>query len=354
MRWQKRVDGIRALLLIYSSNIEIMSAADEGYAVAALTDMREAEVGKEVVVMTEAEIEEWKSYYKNNKNMEGWIEEALSTQPASIRAGQQPFVPMLASIALIRHDPEEFMRGYGDQHRWVLCFKKEIAGGNVFHFNRHFFELKKEIENEQEEEKESFFLPDGFEYVLQIKIKGSWKDWVFLSRSTRKNARFGLFAAREFPVNAIIGYYMGPSAWTSEIEGGAEPPDQYITTITSQYALPIRNNECKIEFVDPSPISHSDDGEATALYMGMHYINNACQDYRSDTSEYRKAVKANNAILVEDGSVKAAKKIVARQEILCGYLREEHHHTEKNGKKEGKRKGKVKVEGKEKKKRGII
>ena len=293
----------------------------------------------EVVEMKEEEIVGWKSFYNSRRNMEEWIKQGLDDLSSSNRAAQLPFVPVLAQIALMRHDVEKFVKGDGEYYRWLLRYEG-VMSGIISHCDNQLQWLNDRVEEEKRNVLEAggnFFLPDGFSYVFQLKVKGVWKDWVYVACSTRRTARFGLFAARDFPCNSIIGFYIGPSVWCSSLAGGAEPPERLTPATVSKNALAIRNPEAKFEIVDPKAIGNSPEDEAVPLYMGMHFINNACEDFRPGTTDYDKASKKNNCMLIEDGSVKACKKIYPRQELLCGYLRDEHNLTQEK-KKEAKKK----------------
>jgi hypothetical protein len=58
--------------------------------------------------------------------------------------------------------------------------------------------------------------------------------------------------------------------------------------------------------IDPKPVGQKP-GEA--MYLGMHYINNVCLCFKSGSPEYETAKKYQNCFLVDEGSVKAFKKI---------------------------------------------
>jgi hypothetical protein len=74
----------------------------------------------------------------------------------------------------------------------------------------------------------------------------------------------------------------------------------------SAYSICILNSECVWNSIDPKPVGQKP-GEA--MYLGMHYINNVCLCLKSGSPEYETAKKYQNCVLVDEGSVKAFKKI---------------------------------------------
>jgi hypothetical protein len=81
-------------------------------------------------------------------------------------------------------------------------------------------------------------------------------------------------------------------------------------------------------------------GNPQFLYMGMHYLNNACLTYEKGTLEYEKARKLNNCKLIDDGTIMTSAKISPGEELLSGYNRDEEkqmtkcrnypHHSKKH------------------------
>ena len=65
--------------------------------------------------------------------------------------------------------------------------------------------------------------------------------------------------------------------------------------------------------------------EARSLYMGVHYINNACETFVKGR-DCDRAAKRNNALAEDTGIVKAVKKIAPDSEIMLGYGKREHNY----------------------------
>ena len=68
-----------------------------------------------------------------------------------------------------------------------------------------------------------------------------------------------------------------------------------------------------------------------AMYLGMHYINNVCLCFKSGSPEYETAKKYQNCVLVDEGSVKAFKKIYPGGEPLTVYSKDENVGRKKGG-----------------------
>lgn len=179
-------------------------------------------------------------------------------------------------------------------------------------------------------------LPQNYKLMLQLCINGKWKDWVYIARSYRLNARYGLFAARDFPCNTMIGFYMGPVVWESSVEGGYEASAKELKAAgigDSAYFLQLRNKHCRCVVVDPKPLCLADANEIdqTVLFMGMHFINNPCLDVQKGTREYSNARRQINCLLREDGCVQATRKIGPGTELLTGYFKDQHREKKQVG-----------------------
>ena len=137
-----------------------------------------------------------------------------------------------------------------------------------------------------------------------------------LQKSSYKRAGLGLFAERQFNMKSPVGFYMGETIWKTESARTAKPKDVMLDKLTkgSQiYDLAYIDDNCKVRVVRPSPIE--DNGRTKhCLYMGMHYKNNACEAFCSNP-QINNAAKHNNVMIVEDGTVKAMKRINLGDEI---------------------------------------
>jgi hypothetical protein len=68
----------------------------------------------------------------------------------------------------------------------------------------------------------------------------------------------------------------------------------------------MRNNEAKCVVVEPLGVERE---RTTRLYLGMHFVNSACDGLLEGTVE-------GNCIVGEDGCVTACKKIPPHRELL--------------------------------------
>ena len=171
-------------------------------------------------------------------------------------------------------------------------------------------------------------------YVLQLKSKatkhskGVWKDWVSLRNSSFRNGGIGLYSEREFKKHAPLGFYVGPTIWRSDVEGGSKPSDGYLKKRgirepddeLAKYDLAYLYNDCFYRLVRPKPLTYG--GPGLPLYMGFHYANSYTETFvRKATRREKK--KGNNIVFKEDGMVLASKKIPKDTELLVGYQEDE-------------------------------
>jgi hypothetical protein len=80
------------------------------------------------------------------------------------------------------------------------------------------------------------------------------------------------------------------------------------------------------QLVDPKPVAKE---PGSPLYLGGHYLNSACRSFAFGSPEFHSAKKDQNCLLVEDGSIKATKKIRPGTELLTGYSADEHDIEQK-------------------------
>jgi hypothetical protein len=80
--------------------------------------------------------------------------------------------------------------------------------------------------------------------------------------------------------------------------------------------------------VDPKPVGNE---PGLPLYLGGHYLtgNSACCSFAFGSPEFHSAKKDQNCLLIEDGSIKARKKICPGTELLTGYNFDEHDKKQK-------------------------
>ena len=137
--------------------------------------------------------------------------------------------------------------------------------------------------------------PRQIKYVLELKTQhDKWKPWVSIHPSTLATGGMGLFAERQFEKNTPLGFYMGEKIWEDDKEGGSKPSndrmDREIGIEPSKYDLSYLDNNCKMQIIWPYPLEYPVGGNAQCLFMGMHYINNACHTY-TNKQIHEQAVK---------------------------------------------------------------
>jgi hypothetical protein len=83
----------------------------------------------------------------------------------------------------------------------------------------------------------------------------------------------------------------------------------------------VLNRDCVWNSIKPKPVGQKP-GEV--MYLGMHYINNVCLCFKAGSPEYKTAKKYQNCVLVDEGSIKALKKIYPGQELFTAYSKDEN------------------------------
>jgi hypothetical protein len=276
------------------------------------------------ILYTAQEIAHWKEDYTIIERTEDYFLRQYNTDfarnAASFLVVQQNVVKALAQLYICKDDLEVFDEAYDALYRWVLrSDDMVIPAGKYQTFDKLIADFQKE-----QDFSTVLKLPSNYKLMLQLRINGRWKDWVYIAKSHRVNAHYGLFSARDFCSNTMIGFYMGPVKWEASIEGGYEASSDELEAagvIDSEYSLQLRNKDCRCVVVDPVSIRAVDDDEiqTASLYMGMHYMNNPCLTFEKGTTSYFNARKDQNCLLLEDGCVQAIRKIKPNTELLTGY-----------------------------------
>jgi hypothetical protein len=286
---------------------------------------------------TPEQIQEWRSWYEHQTTMEMYINSLLTTETnnSQLWTSQKRVVPVLAKLALLKDSPVDLTAQYGVLYRWIWQFEEEMKNEGEACFVSTYKKREMEKEDAQETEENSA-LSAGWRWMLQLNVKDKrgkeddWWDWVYIKQSNREGAHLGLFAGRHFPKDCIIGYYTGPIMWTCPIPGTEKPSDNYLAAQgvleDSEYALCVKNKDCVWQLVDPKPVAKE---PGSPLYLGGQYLNSACRSFAFGSPEFHSAKKDQNCLLVEDGSIKATKKIGPGTELLTGYGADEHDIEQK-------------------------
>jgi hypothetical protein len=138
---------------------------------------------------------------------------------------------------------------------------------------------------EHEQNQQLFLLPYGWKLYLQSAAKNNkWLDWIYLAKLTFANASISVFAAKNFQKGGIIGFYVGEETWKAPTPGTEEPSKEYMKSQKIKedlYCLLTRNSDATIPQLHPKLF---EDGSSQPLYMGIHYLNNACLIYVKDST----------------------------------------------------------------------
>jgi hypothetical protein len=240
---------------------------------------------------------------------------------------------VLAQLALLKDNPDMLVKQHGRLYRWVWQYEKATKQeGELCHLSEYIKLVKESAGRERHHA-----LPAGWRWMLQLNVRREkdmedcWWDWVFIKKSNIAGGNLGVFAARCFPKGSIVGYFAGPIVWKCDAAGTEEPSEEYLTAQgvpDSAYSICILNGECVWNSIDPKPVGEKP-GEA--MYLGMHYINNVCLCFKSGSPEYETAKKYQNCVLVDEGSVKAFKKICPGGELFTAYSKDENVVRKKGG-----------------------
>jgi hypothetical protein len=211
-------------------------------------------------------------------------------------------------------------------YRWVWQYEKATEQeGELCHLLEYIKLVKESARRERHHA-----LPAGWRWMLQLNVRREkdtedcWWDWVFIKKSNIAGGNLGLFAGRCFPKGRIVEYYAGPIVWTCDAVGTKEPSDEYLTVqgvSDSAYCICVLNRDCVWNSIEPKPVGQKP-GEV--MYLGMHYINNVSLCFKAGSPEYETAKKYQNCVLVDEGSVKASKKIYPGGELFTEYSKDEN------------------------------
>jgi hypothetical protein len=242
---------------------------------------------------------------------------------------QRPFWNTLAQLMIKSSSEETFSEANGKLYRWEARFNLDLDDGKSMSPQSLFDLIKKNVDEEKKEReklKVSMVLPHGFRFFLQLNDgnkNSKWYDWIYLAKSDIQNAGIGVFAGRAFPKNGIVGFYVGEEIWRATEPGTEEATQEYLASIGVKedfHCLHTRDKTGTIRLLKPKPFNSE---ERNHLYMGMHFLNNACFMFINGSKKYRGAMKDNNCKLVCDGSIVTVKKIEKDSELLSAYSEQE-------------------------------
>ena len=238
--------------------------------------------------MTKKAMSEWKSYFVSLLTLQNYLVNLyISRAEKKDQAMFDREREIVASVASLLMEPI-----VDDDDRQNIIFRWSARSKEISELSlspakqelRHSLDIKK---------------------VLQLRVSNFWVDWVYVSSSKVKEEDEGLFAARDFRKNFIIGFYSGEVVWQADVVGGDKPSDEELAAsgvIMNDYCLPIRDRNCRMVVVDPTSGKQYDD--SIPLRMGMHFMK--------ETDVKSKA----NVRLINDGSVQCTSNISCYTELL--------------------------------------
>jgi hypothetical protein len=268
----------------------------------------------------EDEINDWQDRYGDWKRYYDYFVHTNKTKSGAT------FQESLAKLSFRRDHPDDVAKQYGACYQWVarhhFVFKEESNVKGVSEYLAGILEKRASLSPES---LQADMLPDGWQYVLQIskkpkppKKKKEWGDWVGVAKSLLRKKELGLFAARVFSKDSVIGAFVGQSIWTAETPGSEPPDSAYLVGVNSPMETrdkKIRNSACVYEVVRPPPF---DSRGGNQLFLGAHFIINPHASLIVSDEERQDHTKAINAYITEDGLVLAKRKIEKWTEIYVG------------------------------------
>jgi hypothetical protein len=288
----------------------VAGTSDEEENVGVLVDSTDDEEEE----FSKGQIRDWTKYYqKDDKQLRAYVlEKYPSTTDAALKKIRKSTAETLTKILFIKDKEVAFQNLYNNLFRWQVRIRYNLPVPGVAVAPAY---LEEPLIGDKE-----------YRYYLQLKINDVWRDWVYIDKSKTGHDEYGLFAADNFPKGTIIGCYVGPNHWTSEVIGGSMPSSQKLKKANVPVSNPLtlltyRDNKARMVTVVPSRFS-SDVTESVFLYMGMQFIN-----YVGDSHQ-------PNTLLIDDGSVEATKDISADTELLTIFKSVETDDEEQQEKKQ--------------------
>jgi hypothetical protein len=268
--------------------------------------------------MTPDEIMKWKASY-TEENLKLYF-----MGKSTDRNQQMNTFGTLAKLMIASQTVQTFNEELNKLYRWQARYTLDIGCGNGFHVNQ-LHQLANGRSHDDTEERlqsqEQNLLPSGWRLYLQLISKDEkWLDWIYLAKSNFASASIGVFAAKNFQKGGIIGFYVGNEMWKAPVPGTQQPTDENRKSHNIQDNLYSsrfsRNNDAIIRLLHQPPFEL---GNPQLLYMGMHFLNNACLTYNKDSPAYNKARKLHNCKYIIDGTIITSAKVSPGQELLSGY-----------------------------------
>lgn len=231
------------------------------------------------------------------------IEQNLRSNTESYSSDKQrSLIPFFRSISIIgysRYNPESL--------KSLNCYKWEIR----FTCDSHE-SLRRHISNTITEitcHNSNNALPNGLKFVLLLKDNdGHWHDWVFVAQSIIPNAGNGLFAARDFPPDSVIGYYCGKIIHETNSFKIQKRIDVTIEKNVSDKKIWIRKNDFCWVIIDAPSINLQSFED---IFMGMQFMNSEKLPRQTNSTM--------NVDISQAGCVSTISHVTANDELIWSY-----------------------------------
>ena len=265
----------------------------------------------------------WLEGYEKDKvlgYMNNWSKDARGV-------AYQQFVPALYKLQQEYLSPGEFMKHENNLFKWV--FTKEMPQSIYSGVQDLLLDVKNSIcqRNDLENDLE---LPDGCSLTMylvdQSGAKPCWKPWIIVQKSQVQKAGNGLFAAREFQVGQIIGFYVGyvvykyDKRWTEKVSDEYLVYKEAILDDDSRTMLLVDKMGYRV-MVNPYYGVDRTKLKRPSLLMGMQFLNDFTKVYRGEAMEdmIDRAEKTNNVWVDDQGGVRAKRRIMKGSELFLSY-----------------------------------
>jgi hypothetical protein len=133
---------------------------------------------------------------------------------------------------------------------------------------------------------------ERFSLLLQVKLASGFEDWFTIKKSTLEEAGFGLFTARDFEKEDMIGVYLGVKAKLS-------------MKSDSNYSVVVPNTNFRVD-----AIGGVSSGEP--IYWGVHLANDPGLKTKCSQAKY-------NCQVQNDLSLVTIRKVKKGEELFQDY-----------------------------------
>ena len=247
----------------------------------------------------ERKAERWCANSSTPQAIENFLKSKLDSDDPEHAIQLDKFISTLSVIGYHRYNPAQL-----DQctlYRWNL----EIEFDENETFMTHMNKLRSNLLEISDKHQQT--LPKGFKYVLQLQdLDGKWDDWLFVQKSKLPDAGNGLFAARRFTKNCIIGYYCGNVLDKRKYDKHTK---KLFYRKENDKQIDIRDNDYHHITVDSTSINVSKESN---LYMGLQFLN-------SVSLGKKKIQQRSNVSIGPAGCVTAERDIEKGSELLWDY-----------------------------------